>query len=77
VKEYQLVRITTENSLGWYDTEEAALENIANEVSIVGADKATRNVALHRVTTASDEVIAAGEALVSRALERFPQRRSA
>ena len=77
VKTYQLVRTTTENSLGWYETEDDALQEVANEVDAVGADRAARNTALHRVTAEGDELVAEGQALVRRAVARFPRRQLA
>lgn len=71
VKSYQLVRVRTRNSLGWFATEEEALREVLAHVDEVGAERAL-GIALYRGTSHGEELIAADDDLVQRALKRSP-----
>jgi len=70
------MRIATRNSLGWFDTEEEALQEIAEHIQSVGIRKAG-GIALHHTTSDADELLASDQDLVRLALGRLPRQRSA
>ena len=77
MRTFQLVNTRTENSLGWYDSEDEALREVAGDAARLGQTLGGASIALHRTSAAGDEVIACDLALVHLALARFPGQRSA
>lgn len=71
---YQLANSRSSNSLGWYDSEDDALRDVARDVQRLGAAKAGADLALYHVIDGGHiEVVSREQDLVHRALERFPR----
>ena len=74
-----LINVVSRNVIGVYATEDEALRAVAQGLERYGVqDRTARNLTMHRqFANRPDEVMAGGEELVQRALQRFPLRQSA
>ncbi len=78
VSNYRLFNDRSANLVGSYDTEEEALQAVAEGVRHHGTIGSARHLTLQRhIPGRADEPVASGEALPRRAIERFPHRKTA
>src|SRR5438132_1711635 len=70
---YELVELTTGNMIGYYDTERAALRDVADAVARYGEGAVTTLALGYDAQRGAGGVIAQGAALIARALAAFPE----